>query len=604
MGYVWLKAFLLWQWTLLLSEGSMDLFIETEEVQKLLGLDRSISYLKDGVLNAAASQFVLPVPSSVEFLLFTWKTTQKVDYALFLERSDSESMYQPSVNVSHRGTVPRKEQVWRVTLPCSGRVKADVLVTIKLSLSGLTGSENLTDIYLKRKKTCELNPDLISGFPQRHDELDIFTKKRLLPAKYLFVRLLCIAGGIILSVLLVIFSIQFRLKLKEKRLTSESSSEERQRLQQQQEDPDRKLFVLDQPPLEEAHRPYIPPHHQLTNSRPQPSLVSYPSLHRRHHEPFLSDAESRVTDWVQKQTMQSQTTTMTPDEIMTTLNVDRLRLKLGQLILEGTFGRVYQGTILLTDANGLESESDVMVKTVVSGSSHTQSQLLVSEGTSLFLGASSSTGEVHRHILQLMASTMDGTSPMLVYPYMSQGNLKKWLTSGIASQSTHQIVNIGLQILSALQYLHKRRIIHKDVATRNCFLNENYLIKLCDSALSRDLFSADYHCLGDNENRPVKWMPIEAIALRKYSRASDVWSFGVFMWELMTRAQQPFADIDPFEMEGYLHEGYRLHQPNNCPDQLYSIMTLCWSGRAAERATVHALHNNMQVFQRQLQRFV
>ncbi|CAB4068569.1 RYK [Lepeophtheirus salmonis] len=568
MGYVWLKAFLLWQWTLLLSEGSMDLFIETEEVQKLLGLDRSISYLKDGVLNAAASQFVLPVPSSVEFLLFTWKTTQKVDYALFLERSDSESMYQPSVNVSHRGTVPRKEQVWRVTLPCSGRVKADVLVTIKLSLSGLTGSENLTDIYLKRKKTCELNPDLISDFCQ--------------PNIYLFVY----------SVLL------------EKRLTSESSSEERQRLQQQQEDPDRKLFVLDQPPLEEAHRPYIPPHHQLTNSRPQPSLVSYPSLHRRHHEPFLSDAESRVTDWVQKQTMQSQTTTMTPDEIMTTLNVDRLRLKLGQLILEGTFGRVYQGTILLTDANGLESESDVMVKTVVSGSSHTQSQLLVSEGTSLFLGASSSTGEVHRHILQLMASTMDGTSPMLVYPYMSQGNLKKWLTSGIASQSTHQIVNIGLQILSALQYLHKRRIIHKDVATRNCFLNENYLIKLCDSALSRDLFSADYHCLGDNENRPVKWMPIEAIALRKYSRASDVWSFGVFMWELMTRAQQPFADIDPFEMEGYLHEGYRLHQPNNCPDQLYSIMTLCWSGRAAERATVHALHNNMQVFQRQLQRFV
>ena len=76
------------------------------------------------------------------------------------------------------------------------------------------------------------------------------------------------------------------------------------------------------------------------------------------------------------------------------------------------------------------------------------------------------------------------------------------------------------------------------------------------------------------------------------------------MWELMTRAQQPFSDIDPFEMESYLMEGYRLHQPLNCPDQLYSILVLCWAARPQDRATVHDLYCQLQNLQKQLQQFV
>eukprot|EP00096_Caligus_rogercresseyi_P007213 TRINITY_DN25013_c0_g1_i1.p1 TRINITY_DN25013_c0_g1~~TRINITY_DN25013_c0_g1_i1.p1 ORF type:complete len:610 (-),score=158.18 TRINITY_DN25013_c0_g1_i1:1357-3120(-) len=587
----------------------MDLYMSSREVQKLLGLERRISYLEDGVLNSAASQFVLPVPSGIDSLFLSWKSSSEVSYELFLKRSDPEAMYQPSVNVSHRGLVPRKEEVWRVSLPCSGLKEADVLVSIELLLSGLQkgGSKsNATEkrLRLVRKKTCELSQSLreMQGASNGPDKKKKKAGVAHLPAKYLFLRLLCVGGGIILSVLLLILAIQLRLKLKEKRHHLLSSGQEQGAIPDRalEQEERKQLFLLDHQQNQQHHHHHpLPPPQQEPLHPPPPSTLSR-VYQPQHIEPFLSDAESRVTDWVQKQTL---AVSLTPQDIMRTLNVDRLRLKLGQLIHEGTFGRIYQGTILLPEGGG--SESDVMVKTVVSGSSGTQSSLLVTEGTSLFLNGGASTGgEVHVHVLGLLAATMDGTSPMLVYPYMSQGNLKKWLTSGIATQSTHQIVNIGLQILSALQYLHKRRVIHKDVATRNCFLNENYLIKLCDSALSRDLFPGDYHCLGDNENRPIKWMPIEAIALRKYSRASDVWSFGVFMWELMTRAQQPFADIDPFEMEGYLHEGYRLHQPHNCPDQLYSIMVLCWSSRAAERATIHALHNNMQVFQRQLQRFV
>lgn len=115
-------------------------------------------------------------------------------------------------------------------------------------------------------------------------------------------------------------------------------------------------------------------------------------------------------------------------------------------------------------------------------------------------------------------------------------------------------------------------------------------VKLTDMALSRDFFPNDYHCLGDNENRPIKWMAIESINRREFSTASDVvnnssggftllifhpefikilqWSFGVVLWEITTLAQQPYAEIDPFEVSHVLKDGYRLTQPVNCPDEL------------------------------------
>ena len=91
---------------------------------------------------------------------------------------------------------------------------------------------------------------------------------------------------------------------------------------------------------------------------------------------------------------------------------------------------------------------------------------------------------------------------------------------------------------------------------------------LCDSALTRDTFPEVYQCLGDNENRPVKWLSVEALIQRRYSQSSDIWAFGVLLWELVTKAELPYSEIDPFEMPTFLRSGYRLKQPPNCPDNL------------------------------------
>jgi len=99
-------------------------------------------------------------------------------------------------------------------------------------------------------------------------------------------------------------------------------------------------------------------------------------------------------------------------------------------------------------------------------------------------------------------------------------------------------------------------------------LDEESYVKICDSALSRDLFPDDYDCLGDNENRPLKWLSLESLQKRVYATQGDVWALGVTYWELVTLAQMPHEEVDIFELTNYLAAGFRLEQPVNCPDEL------------------------------------
>ncbi|XKL62432.1 hypothetical protein PGB90_002265 [Kerria lacca] len=159
----------------------------------------------------------------------------------------------------------------------------------------------------------------------------------------------------------------------------------------------------------------------------------------------------------------------------------------------------------------------------------------------------------------------------------------------------------------------KKKLLMKDPATlvyikpkmNRCQIIDGSLnVKVADNALSRDLFPNDYHCLGDNENRPVKWLSFESLVYKTFSTASDVWSFGVTLWELTTLAQQPYAEVDPFEIEHYLKDGYRLSQPINCPDELFAVMAYCWAMSPDERPTFFQLLTCLQDFHDQLNRYV
>ncbi|OON18668.1 protein tyrosine kinase, partial [Opisthorchis viverrini] len=198
-------------------------------------------------------------------------------------------------------------------------------------------------------------------------------------------------------------------------------------------------------------------------------------------------------------------------------------------------------------------------------------------------------GLVHKNIACLVGTSYTGSEkqssspnlsrskPLLIYPYAEYGNLKQYLRStsfGCPDQhsglgfTARNLITVGLQIIKALEFLHGRRIVHKDVAARNCMLGRNFRVLLSDAALSRDLFPEDYQCLGDNTNRPIKWLALEALVERKYTSSTDIWAAGVTLWELVTKCQQPYDSLDAFEMLHILRAGYRMCQPPNCPDDL------------------------------------
>ncbi|XP_014669815.1 PREDICTED: tyrosine-protein kinase RYK-like [Priapulus caudatus] len=288
------------------------------------------------------------------------------------------------------------------------------------------------------------------------------------------------------------------------------------------------------------------------------------------------------------------------------ISIERSRLTLADVIQEGTFGKIYHG-VLLGEGADMEVENDVFVKTVTEQASESQVNLFITESC-MMLGLS------FPSIQTIRSMCMDNErQPLAVFPYASNGLLKKFLHKckipgeGQGTQSklsTQELVHMGIQIIRGVQYLHKKKIIHKDLATRNCVVGQDLNVKITEKALSRDLFPNDYHCLGDNENRPVKWLAIESLIDKRFSPASDVWAFGVLLWELMTLGQQPYPDVDPFEMAQYLREGYRLSQPINCPDELFAVMACCWALCPDDRPKFTQLLQCLQDFYAHLGRYI
>lgn len=238
------------------------------------------------------------------------------------------------------------------------------------------------------------------------------------------------------------------------------------------------------------------------------------------------------------------------------LTLQRCRVRLSSLVQEGTFGKVYRGTY-----NDVE---EVLVKTASEQASPLQISLLLKDGMGLY-------GASHPHIHSVLGvSIEDHTAPYLLYPApMNTRNLKLFLQDNSSIRlSTIQVVAISFKLCQGLEHLHRHGLVHKDIATRNCVIDDQLNVKLSDYSLARDLFPGDYCCLGDSEFRAIRWMAIEAIQQNKFSEATDSWAFAVLVWELCTRGALPYAEVDPFEMEHYLSDGFRLTQPKNCPDEL------------------------------------
>jgi len=289
------------------------------------------------------------------------------------------------------------------------------------------------------------------------------------------------------------------------------------------------------------------------------------------------------------------------------ISINREELSSWEVLMKGTFARICKGH--------LRCGTPVYIKTISTQATNMQKRLLIIEALLL-------KNINHQNILKMKSfiNEKDNSPPVILYPYSSEErNLKYYLQGMNLNDKTgdnfysrsrneqitsQELVEMAIQICSAMEHLSQCGIVHKDLATRNCVINLNGHVKVTDNALSRDIFPADYCCLGDNENRPVRWLALESLIHKVYTLSSDVWSFGVVLWELESFGGLPYADIDDFEMETSLSDGYRLSRPLSCPDYLYSLMVRCWHYSPHHRPTFIKLRKHLTKFHDELLKYV
>jgi len=208
----------------------------------------------------------------------------------------------------------------------------------------------------------------------------------------------------------------------------------------------------------------------------------------------------------------------------------------------------------------------------------------------------------HPNILKLLGVCFDKEPLYIIFEYMNLGDLNNYLRSTSVSASPpssnltiQQLVNMAVNIAAGLEYLAVRHFVHRDLATRNCLINEQLFVKIADFGLSKDVYSRDYYRLGDKSVLPIRWMPPEAILYCKFSTQSDIWSFGIVLWEIFAGGAQPYYTLSNKEIVDYvIHKKNRLQCPSGCPTELYNLMVSCWISNPKKRPTASQVHSCLQ----------
>jgi len=143
-------------------------------------------------------------------------------------------------------------------------------------------------------------------------------------------------------------------------------------------------------------------------------------------------------------------------------------------------------------------------------------------------------------------------------------------------------------------YLSDRKFVHRDLATRNCLVNDNMVVKIADFGLSQKInFGSNYYKGNDGDAIPIRWMPPESLLQSKFTIESDVWAFGVVLWEIFTFGMQPYYGMTHEEVIKYVKEGHTLPYPENTPGPIYQLMKSCWSRKAASRPSFKMIHRTL-----------
>ncbi|XP_059678302.1 tyrosine-protein kinase ABL2 isoform X4 [Gavia stellata] len=196
----------------------------------------------------------------------------------------------------------------------------------------------------------------------------------------------------------------------------------------------------------------------------------------------------------------------------------------------------------------------------------------------------------HPNLVQLLGVCTLEPPFYIVTEYMPYGNLLDYLRECNREEvSAVVLLYMATQISSAMEYLEKKNFIHRDLAARNCLVGENHVVKVADFGLSR-LMTGDTYTAHAGAKFPIKWTAPESLAYNTFSIKSDVWAFGVLLWEIATYGMSPYPGIDLSQVYDLLEKGYRMEQPEGCPPKVYELMRACWKWNPPDRPSFAETH--------------
>ncbi|KAG7198915.1 hypothetical protein KM043_015732 [Ampulex compressa] len=300
----------------------------------------------------------------------------------------------------------------------------------------------------------------------------------------------------------------------------------------------------------------------VSNISDDPSLVLKrwrgPKAHNNRYEPWEKENQSGIQSKPENK-----------------WEFPRHRLKVFNILGEGCFGQVWKCEAL--DIDGKSGTTIVAVKTLKENATERERLDLAQELKVM------KNLDPHPNVVRLLGCCTEREPMFVILEYVSGGKLQSFLRAcreernhGGPGLTSRDLTGFVYQVAKGMEYLASKGIIHRDLAARNVLIDENRACKVADFGFARDVAANQIYERKSEGRLPIRWMAPESLYDNIFSVKSDIWSFGVLIWEIVTLGSTPYPGLAAAEVMRRIKEGYRLDRPEHCKRELYNIMYYCW----------------------------